>query len=270
MALGKNLKRKKLIEDDKPSVKPKTAKKKVVAKKKELIKKPKATVKKPATKKVSSSKTSVKKTPVKKKIVRSPKVPIPKSEPEKESVQVGLPIYIAQELYALKTQLRERYKHELLELKGKMIQFVVFEVGGESYAIDIEVIKEVVPMPPLSKTPNTPDHINGIANIRGNTYTVFNLAKKFKVSGDEVAKFLLVLSDNDTAASLMISTLPVTVKINGDQISGSMQMIEAASLDVSYIKGIIQHEEKLLYYLDVIELLKNDKAIVVPDKLSKE
>ncbi len=268
MALGKNLKRKKLIEDEKSSDNSKTTKKKVVAKKKELIKKPKAATKKVVAKKTTPTKATTKKPAVKKRVVKSPKVASP--SPEKEAMQIGLPIYIAQELHALKTQLRKRYKLELSELKGKMIQFVVFEIGGESYAIDIEVIKEVVPMPLLSKTPNTPDHINGIANIRGNTYTVFNLAKKFKVSNDEEAQFLLVLSDNDTAASLMISTLPVTVKINGDQISGSMQMIEAASLDVSYIKGIIQHEKKLLYYLDVIELLKNDKAIVVPDKLTQE
>ncbi|NQZ77106.1 MAG: chemotaxis protein CheW, partial [Ekhidna sp.] len=175
-------------------------------------------------------------------------------------------IFIAEEVHTLKKELRERYKSELESIKDKTIQFVIFEVGGESYAVEISVVKEVVPLPMLSKTPNTPDHIKGIANIRGATYTVYDLAEKFKVKGDQLAKFLLVIGKSEVPASLMIGSLPSTLKIKGSEVSGSMDMIEDATLDVSFIKGIIHHEQKLVYYLDVVELLKNDKAIIVPDK----
>lgn len=246
MALGKNLKKKELIATE--EVKPK---------KRAAEKKPKVVKKKQLIKKTKSAKLA----------------PPKKSEPKKdkqaplaqEEINSGLPMFIAQEIHDRKVQLRKRFDDEIAQLHGKSIQFVAFEIGGELYAIGIDSVREVVPLPNLSKTPNTPKHIKGIANIRGNTYVVFDLATKFHVTGDEIPRYLLVIDGKGTVASLMLSSLPTTFKTNGSNISSEMHMIEDASLDVTYIKGLIQHEDKLVYYLDIIELIKNDKAIIVPN-----
>ncbi|MEQ9468075.1 MAG: chemotaxis protein CheW [Ekhidna sp.] len=265
MALGNNLKKKKLIEDKKEAPKEvasksksKTSKKKKQTpstKKKQLIKKPTAT--KPA------KKTTTKKKESKPKAAKKQKAGSPQGPDQ------GLPIFIAQELKERKNELRRRYEQEVAQLHGKMVQFVVFEVGGESYAVDIDCVKEVVAVPSISKTPNTPAHVLGIANVRGKTYVVFDLATKFKVTTETFARYLMIVNHDGIKAGLTLGLLPTTFKVNGDNISSAFHMIEDASLDVSYIRGLIQHEEKLIYYLDVIELLKNDKAIVVPDKLAK-
>lgn len=295
MALGKNLKKKKLIPDqEEKESKKKAAPKKVVGKKATaktpIAKKTKVEAKTAPKKKAAPKKVTAKKTPVKKELIKkvrpkketksssvkaSPQKTVASQEVTKkkikeQEVNQGLPIFIAKELHERKRQLRTKYEEEVKSLKGVQIQFVVFEIAGESYAIDIDVIKEVVPIPTLSKTPNTPSHIKGIANVRGNTYPVFDLATKFRVVGDEFAKFLLVIESKEIVASIILSVLPVTLKTNGSNISGSLHMIEDASLDVSYIKGLIHDDEKLIYYLDIVELLRNDKAIVVPENMKMD
>ena len=298
MALGKNLKKKKLIPEEKVESKEKKVAPKKEVKAKKVATPKKSTSKKPtaakkaavAKKKLSSKKVTASKKSAPSKLINRPKkvkAVKPASEdtssvlqqsqevestnqlkePVTQEVNAGLPMFIAQELHDRKKNLRSKYAEDIKSLKGKQLQFVVIEIGGESYAIDIDVIKEVVPIPELSKTPNTPPHIKGIANVRGNTYPVYDLATKFRVIGDEIAKFLLVVTGQNVLASLTLSVLPSTFKTKGDSISSGLNMIEDASLDVSYIKGIIQHEDKLVYYLDIIELLKNDKAIVVPDNM---
>lgn len=297
MALGKNLKKKKLIPEEtveskekKVAPKKEVKAKKVATPKKSTSKKPAGTKKTAAKKKATSKKVTASKKSAPSKLINKPKKakdvekvveessPVIQQTQEKvltnqvkepvvQEVNAGLPIFIAQELHDRKKHLRSKYTEDINSLKGKQLQFVVIEIGGESYAIDIDVIKEVVPIPELSKTPNTPPHIKGIANVRGNTYPVYDLATKFRVIGDEIAKFLLVVAGESVLASLTLSVLPSTFKTKGDSISSGLNMIEDASLDVSYIKGIIQHEDKLVYYLDIIELLKNDKAIVVPDNM---
>ena len=292
MALGKNLKKRKLIEEE-PQSAPKKAsskKKKAIGDKSLIAKQAKKTAKKAAPKKnkttTKKSTTSKKaaapkkpqpskavKTTKKSKVVKKskPKVTIKAAEevpaPPKPQVDAGLPIYIAKELYDLKTSLRSRYKEDIANLKGQIIQFVVVEIGSEQYAIDIDCVKEVVPSPNLSLTPNTPHHIQGIANVRGATYVVFDLTKKFRLEGEYHSNYLLVIDYKGMSAALSLNTLPTTRKVNGDHISSEMHMVENASLDVSYIKGLIQDDGQLIYYLDIIELLKNDKAIVVPDNL---
>ena len=187
-----------------------------------------------------------------------------------EQIISAYSIYIAQELFERKKILRERYIKEVVELKGKAIQVIVITVGTEKYALDIDCVKEVVPIPTISKTPNTPEHIKGVANVRGTTYAVFDLATKFQVIGQEVPRYLLVLSSRELKSGLPLSSLPTNFKTNGDQITHSLQTIEDALIDASYIKGIIKNEQELIYYLDIEELLKNDKAIVIPDNLVEE
>ena len=80
-------------------------------------------------------------------------------------------------------------------------------------------------------------------------------------------RYLLVLNSKELKSSIPLGVLPTTFKTNGNHISHSLQLIEDTLLDASYIKGIIQDEEQLIYYLDIVELLKNDKAIVIPDNL---
>ena len=296
MALGKNLKRRKLISNDSEAEKSTSGKKKTAARSKELIEKPIAkTKKKSGSKKAVSSikkveskpkaneskskKTAAKsnKAPVKSKKAASRKVQSRKKiatkeiEKPKETVAVdpGLPIFIAKELYDLKVTLRKRYKEDVEKLKGITTQFVVLQIGSELYAVDIDAVKEVVPISTLSKTPNTPEHIAGIANVRGSTYVVFDLTKKFKLEINAPVQFLLVLESEGVSGALSLNHLPTTRKVNGDNITSELHMIEDSSLDVSYIKGLIQDNNQLIYYLDVIELLKNDKAIVVPNNLTE-
>ena len=308
MALGKNLKRKKLIsaEEEKTDSPKKSAVKKRV-KKKALITESKAkTPKKSAPKKqkkvVSKKSTDTQpaipsdqkevlqaeKTPLQPNIpetIKEPQQQIQQSEPvepvyekatkpseqkAETSYESVLPLYIAKELRERKNELRKRYAEEIKMVQDKTLHFVSFEIAGESYAIDIDHVREIVQLPKLSNTPNTPNHIKGIANVRGNTYVVFDIAARFHISGDIESKYLLIIHQKGLRASLLLPLLPTTFKTKGGSISSEMTLIEDASLDISFIKGIIQYEEQLIYYLDVIEMLKNDKAMVVPDTMLKK
>ncbi|WP_421765513.1 chemotaxis protein CheW [Ekhidna sp.] len=259
MALGKNLKKKKLIpsEEEVKPAKPKR-KSKPVQKQTKLI-----------AKKKPIEKSKARKQPKKPTVKTKPKVKEPEIEVAKTS-SFAIPSYIASELNEKKKVLRERYKQEIQSIKGHELQFVSFEIGKETYAVGIEDVKEVVPLPKLSETPNTPKHIKGLANVRGSTYVVFDLAKRFNLMEEREPVYLLILNSTDIKAGLILPVLPSTFKSNGNLISSELQLIEDASLDVSYIKGIIQQQEKLIFFLDAIEMLKNDKAVVVPDQLINE
>ena len=271
MALGKNLKKQKLIDSDKKDAKKpkKVVKKKLIADKKGTTSAAKKTISTKATTRPSRTKKSqvTKKEAITKKI---PKTAVQETSKWQSPFESELPVYIAKELQELKNSLRERYNKEIAAMAGHTIQFVVVQIGTELYAIDIDIVKEVVPSSELSKTPNTPSHILGIANVRGSTYVVFDLTKKFKLEGEFDTTYLLVVERGQFSAALSLSSLPTTRKISGDNVSSDLHMIENASLDVSYIKGLIQDQDQLIYYLDVVELIKNDKAIVVPDKLVEE
>ncbi|MBC6400720.1 MAG: chemotaxis protein CheW [Ekhidna sp.] len=278
MALGDNLKKKKLIpakgdkgkqvvksEEELKKTNPSTANKKIKKEFPRSKKEAKPSLKESASKK--PLKEMIRKPAKQIKDTRQSETFFKQEDFSEQITNIRLPVYIAKELLKRKENLRSKYKEEVAALKDKNIQFVIMQIGGERYAIAIDNVKEVVPISEISKTPNTPSHIKGIANIRGNTYVVFDLADKFKVKGDDFPRYLLVLNSRKINACLTLSVLPSTLKVNGNDMSSDMQVIEDAIPDASYIKSIIQYDEQLIYYLDIIQLIKNEKAIVIPDSL---
>lgn len=296
MALGNNLKRKKLIpelnqDEEGKNLSKKSVKKSVIkapAKKKETKKSSPIKAKKDSTKEVVSDESQTIAQPQNKK----PEAPLQQSDvseqltiedtqptivPTSELVSdihsdkilSSYSLYVAKEVDARKKILRKKYINEIIGLQGKQMQFILITIGGSKYALDMPVVKEVVPVPSISKTPNTPDYIKGIANVRGNNYVVFELKDRFNIKDGASPSYLLILSDRKLKSSLLLATLPVTFKTNGSKISHSLRTIEDSLMEVSYVKGIIQNEDELIYYLDINELLRSEKAVVIPENLTE-
>ena len=61
-------------------------------------------------------------------------------------------------------------------------QIVVFKLGNEEYGLKIDQIKEVVITPAITKMPQTPSYMKGVANIRGNVIAILDLEEKFSLA----------------------------------------------------------------------------------------
>ena len=65
------------------------------------------------------------------------------------------------------------------------VMLVVFPVGDEEYAMEIDEIKEVVPAPKLAPIPQTEKYVLGVGNVRGTVLAILDLAIKFGLKEKE-------------------------------------------------------------------------------------
>jgi len=47
------------------------------------------------------------------------------------------------------------------------VDIVEFVLGGERYALDIQLAREIVEMIPITPIPRAPSYISGVINLRG-------------------------------------------------------------------------------------------------------
>ena len=64
-------------------------------------------------------------------------------------------------------------------------QFVGFELDGQAYAFRIDQIQEIVILNQVTKTPQVPDFVEGVANLRGSIIPIINLRKLFRLTPRE-------------------------------------------------------------------------------------
>lgn len=80
------------------------------------------------------------------------------------------------------------------------------QVGGEGWLVELSDAGEVIPVPPISRVPLARPWFKGVANIRGNLYSVVDLAAFLGGPGVTLTDHarLLVISDRFRASAALL------------------------------------------------------------------
>lgn len=127
------------------------------------------------------------------------------------------------------------------------IQVVEFLLANEIYAINLFHVKEIVQYTKVTRLPNSPGHILGIVDLRGEICTIFDIKNKLNLRDDgelnaENAK-VIVLDDKIIGYKLGILVDNV---LNVTAVSKSQIDQSQSSRDYdSSILGIIKKQVKI-------------------------
>ena len=148
------------------------------------------------------------------------------------------------------------------------IEVVEFELGGERYALDIQLAREIVEMIPITPIPRAPPYISGVINLRGEITNIMNLNALLGLAVTEIRgnQKIIVLVPEAAAGS--------NVGIIVDDVKSVMQVSEAdidhiggafsAELS-SFVKGIIKMKaeegqgtkKNLIIWIDMQKVIKD-------------
>ena len=67
-------------------------------------------------------------------------------------------------------------------------QFIVTQLGGEQYGIDIKYISNIIRMSKITRVPKVPNYIKGVINVRGVVIPTISLRLKMGLPEDQVTK----------------------------------------------------------------------------------
>ena len=63
-------------------------------------------------------------------------------------------------------------------------QFIVTQLGGEQYGIDIKYISNIIRMSKITRVPKVPNYIKGVINVRGVVIPTISLRLKMGLPED--------------------------------------------------------------------------------------
>jgi purine-binding chemotaxis protein CheW len=144
------------------------------------------------------------------------------------------------------------------------VEIVEFILGGERYALDIHLVREIVEMLQITPIPRAPHYISGVVNLRGEITNIMNLNSMLGLGNQE-------LRDNQKIIVLVPEAVPGSnVGIIVDDVIGVLQVAETdverlgeglASEVSGFVKGIIkikrdEADKKSTYLIIWIDMQK--------------
>ena len=93
----------------------------------------------------------------------------------------------------------EQVNQALVDKAGK---YLTFSLGKEQYGLEILKVREIIGYMEITAVPQTPPHVKGVINLRGQVIPVIDLRAKFgmqMVDTTEETCVIVVEIDQDTA-----------------------------------------------------------------------
>ncbi|MCP4456541.1 MAG: purine-binding chemotaxis protein CheW [Cytophagales bacterium] len=136
----------------------------------------------------------------------------------------------------------------------------IFTSGGEEYAIPLDNVKEVVKLDSLTPVPQMPEYIKGMVNVRGNIYSVLDLAVFFgnKDEADEQFNFLVVIKNEEYKVAVRIPNVPNTLQVSEDMIENFNASLSKSMEKQEFLNGIIKKNNRMIIFLNILEMISSE------------
>lgn len=144
-------------------------------------------------------------------------------------------------------------------LTRNVAQFVAFRIAEQTYAFRIEQIQEIVILSQVTRTPQVPHYVEGVANLRGAIIPIVNLRKLFGLEPKAIdpETRTIVVNVGSKTIGCTVDTVTQVVRIAQDAIHPAPETVTGHG--ASYISGFARVGEQLIVLLEVEELLDPQK-----------
>lgn len=123
-------------------------------------------------------------------------------------------------------------------------QFTIFAVDGESFAVSLDEVKEIIRMPDVVRVPLAPGSLEGLTNLRGTVLPVVNTRSLFgcpRVDVDDATR--VVILDHGQPIGIVVDRVISVVTIESDRIEDAGRVETSVRSDL--LRGVIKDDGEL-------------------------
>lgn len=160
-----------------------------------------------------------------------------------------------------KNAVRDNYLNNgMHDNTGNKDQFVVFQLGTEEYGVNISQAKEIIKPKNITNVPNTPEHVLGVINLRGQIVPVVDMKKRFSIELDSSEETdssrIITVEVNDALIGIKVDGVNEVVWLDQDKLEPAPEV--AGGVRQEYLIGIGKIEDRLLVLVDLNKILFED------------
>jgi purine-binding chemotaxis protein CheW len=142
------------------------------------------------------------------------------------------------------------------EIKSEQaMRFLEFQLGEESYAVELLKVREVITPPELTPLPKAPNYVCGLMNLRGQVLTVLDLRKRLGIHElkNQTESAVIIFDLGERLIGGWVDMIHRVVVVQPGIIR-PVPEVENNQITQN-LSGIIELQNKLTFWLNVNKLL---------------
>lgn len=142
------------------------------------------------------------------------------------------------------------------------VKVIVFGLGNEEYGIEVDKVRTIERMMPITRVPKTPPFIKGVINLRGIVVPVLHLSGRFNLEESAPTEHtrIIVVAVNEMEVGFIVDSANDVVDINEEDIDTPPEIV--GGIQAKYLRGIAKiNEDRLLIMLNLVEVLNKQELV---------
>jgi purine-binding chemotaxis protein CheW len=154
----------------------------------------------------------------------------------------------------------------MLDKEGK---YLTFALAHEEYGLEILKVREIIGYIDVTAVPQTPSHVKGVINLRGQVIPVVDLRAKFGMASAEVTEQTCIIvveitqSGRKFNTGIIVDRVQEVLDILGRDIEEAPQF--GSSVDTDFILGMGKIGDKVKILLDIDRVLAGGDIGAISD-----
>lgn len=132
------------------------------------------------------------------------------------------------------------------------IQYIVVNLGGEQYGIDIAHIDNIVRMSRVTRVPKSQPYYVGVINLRGEVVPIMSLRRRFGLEPDvygSATRIIIIRMEDQSMIGFVVDEVCEVVNIDPRLIEKPTFKLDENK--ASYLAGIGKNGDSLISLLDI-------------------
>lgn len=145
------------------------------------------------------------------------------------------------------------------EEEAKIVELIIFNLGDEEFAADIDQVREIIRKGTITPIPDSPDFIKGVTNVRGEITVVINLKARFflSIKKEVESKHIVITEQDKNLFGLMVDEVTEVLRIPENEVKPTPELV--TRIDRVYIRGMITLENRLIIFIDLAKVLQEEE-----------
>lgn len=145
---------------------------------------------------------------------------------------------------------------------GEELKVIVFSLLNEQYGVEVEKVRTIEKMMPLTRVPKTLPFVKGVINLRGVVVPVIDLRGRFGLPENAYTadSRMVIVSVKDIEVGLIVDSASDVIDLDSDAIAEPPEVV--GGIKAKYLRGIAKlADNRLLVMLNLEEVLNKNEII---------
>jgi purine-binding chemotaxis protein CheW len=146
-------------------------------------------------------------------------------------------------------------------------QVVTFKVDNEEYALALADVQEIIRVPEMSRVPQAPDFVEGVASLRNRLLPIVNLRTRFgmqSIAVDDDSR-VVVVNLTSVIVGVQVDAVLEVLSVPRDSVESPPQILSSG--EAGQLRGVAKLDEgrRLIMLLDAARVLSSAEATALSE-----